>query len=234
MKQPAVCLIALALSGSASYARPRVALDPTEALRIYNHSVWQVEDGLPQNSIQAITQTSDGYLWIGTELGLARFDGIQFTVFDSKNTAQLLSGYIKTLLPGRDGSLWIGTRRGLTRLKDGKFTTYTTREGLSGDAVVSLAEDRDGLLWIATENGLDQFVGGKLHRYSGGWDSSKISCLLYDRDGYLWIGTEDQGVYRLKDGRSTLFTTRGGLLTNKVLSLFQTTKEACGSAPIRA
>jgi PAS domain S-box-containing protein len=217
-RESAICLVTLALSGSADYARPRAALDPTEALRIYSHGVWQVEDGLPQNSIQAITQTSDGYLWIGTELGLARFDGIQFTIFDSKNTPQLLTSYIKALLPGRDGSLWIGTRQGLTRLKDGQFATYTTHEGLSGDGVVSLAQDREGLLWIATENGLDQFADGKLHRYS--WGSSKITCLLYDRDRNLWIGTEDQGLNRLKDGRSVAFTTREGLLTNKVLSLF--------------
>jgi PAS domain S-box-containing protein len=220
MKQPAICLIALALVGSAGYSRPRTALDATEALRIYDHGVWQVEDGLPQDSIQAITQTSDGYVWIGTELGLARFDGVQFAIFDRKNTTQLPSSYIKTLLPGRDGSLWIGTQEGLARLKDGKFTTYTTREGLSGDVVVSLAEDRDRSLWIATENGLDQLINGKLHRYSMGWGTSKITCILYDRDGNLWIGTEEQGVYRLKDGRSVAFTTRHGLLANKILSLF--------------
>lgn len=228
MRQLAICLIAFGLSGSTGYTGPRAALDPTEALRIYDHAVWQVEDGLPQNSIQAITQTSDGYLWIGTELGLARFDGIQFTVFDSKNTTQLISGYIKTLLSVRDGSLWIGTREGLTRLKSGKFTTYTTREGLSGDAVVSLAQDHDGLLWIATENGLDQLVNGKVHHYRVGSGSPKITCLLYDRDDYLWVGTEDQGLYRLKEGRSAAFTTLDGLLANKVLSLFRTTKGTFG------
>jgi PAS domain S-box-containing protein len=179
-----------------------------------------VEDGLPQNSIQAITQTKDGYLWIGTELGLARFDGIQFAVFDSKNTTQLLSSYIKTLLPARDGSLWIGTPNGLVRLKDGKFTAYTTHEGLSGDVVVSLAQDRDGSLWIATENGLDQLADGRLHRYNVDWGPSKITCLLYDRNGYLWIGTEDQGLHRLSGGKSMAITTHDGLPTNKVSSLF--------------
>src|SRR5579872_7435592 len=124
MREFAISVIAFWLLGSAGYGATRTAFDPTEALRIYDHGIWQVEDGLPQNSIQTIRQTRDGYLWIGTELGLARFDGTQFTVFDNKNAPQLRSSYIKTLLAGRDGSLWIGTRPGLTQLKDGKFTAY--------------------------------------------------------------------------------------------------------------
>jgi PAS domain S-box-containing protein len=218
MREFPTWVIAVVLLGSPGYARTGTAFDPTEALRIYDHGVWQVEDGLPQNSIQTITQTRDGYLWIGTEMGLARFDGTQFTIFDSKNTPQLTSWYIKTLLPGRDGSLWIGTRAGLARLKDGKFTAYTSREGISGDVVVSLAEDGDGVLWIATGNGLDQLKGGKVEHYS--WAAGKITCMLYRPEDGLWIGTEDDGLRHLNQGKSSVLTTRDGLSSDKVQSLF--------------
>src|SRR5437868_12623019 len=83
---------------------------------------WDNDDGLPQNSVQAIVQTRDGYLWIGTQMGLARFDGVHFTIFDTNNVPELKGKSISTLVESRDGSLWIGTYDGaLTRLKDGKF-----------------------------------------------------------------------------------------------------------------
>ena len=103
-----------------------LALDPAKALTQFTHSVWVMEDGLPQNSIRAIAQTADGYLWLATQAGLVRFDGVRFTVFNTANTPLLTSSNILALLAARDGSLWIGTYGGgLTRLKDGTFTTAT-------------------------------------------------------------------------------------------------------------
>ena len=218
MREFAILVIEFALLGSVGYGGTKTAFDPTEALRIYDHGIWQVEDGLPQNSIQTIRQTRDGYLWIGTEQGLARFDGTQFTVFDSKSAPQLRSSYIKTLLAGRDGSLWIGTRPGLTQLKDGRFTTYGKGEGMSGDIVVSLAEDGDGVLWIATDNGLDRLKNGKFEHSS--WVGGKITCLLYRPEDGLWIGTEGEGLPSLNHGKSGVLTKRDGLSSDKVQSLF--------------
>ncbi len=210
-------VVTLSLFGSAVYGESSATVDPTQAFRTYDHAVWQVEDGLPQNSIQAIAQTKDGYLWIGTELGLTRFDGIQFTIFDNKNTPQFGTSYVKTLLPGRDGSLWIGTRAGLLQLRDGKFISYGRREGISGDAITSLAEDHDGVVWVATENGLYQLQAGKAAQYP--WNSGKINCLLHSADG-LWIGTENQGLHRLSHGKEDILNTHNGLSSNNVLSLY--------------
>ena len=87
-----LCLLLLLGSGTA------LSLDSTRELSQFRHEVWLTENGLPQNTVHALAQTSDGYLWIGTEEGLARFDGIRFTVFNQQNTAQLKSNYIRTLV----------------------------------------------------------------------------------------------------------------------------------------
>ncbi|GAG41271.1 unnamed protein product [marine sediment metagenome] len=99
------------------------ALDPKKAITQYVHDVWQIEDGLPQNTITAILQTRDGYIWLGTQEGLVRFDGVRFTVFDKRNTEDIKNSHILTLFEDHEGSLWIGTYcGGLNRLRDREFT----------------------------------------------------------------------------------------------------------------
>ncbi len=130
-----------------------LAVDPARSLTQYAHDVWRSEDGLPQNSVTAIVQTRDGYLWLGTEEGLVRFDGTRFIVFNKRNSV-LRSNSVWALLEGQDGSLWIGTRGGLYRLRSGQFAAYTTWDGLSSDLVLCLYEDQAGSLWIGTQDGL--------------------------------------------------------------------------------
>ena len=140
------------------------ALDPRKAITQYSHQVWQAREGLPQNSIHAMLQTRDGYLWLGTQEGLVRFDGVQFTVFDRSNTPWLRSNYVQALLEDRDGGLWIGTNGGgVTRRKDETSLTASTHEGLAGDQVNCLFEDRGGGVWIGTTAGLSRFVSSALH-----------------------------------------------------------------------
>src|SRR6185295_15087592 len=140
----------LLLSGSES----ALALDSRRDLSQFRHEVWLTENGLPQNTVHALAQTKDGYIWIGTEEGLARFDGIKFTVFDKQNTPEFKSNYIRTLLADRLGALWIGTAEGLVRMLDGKFTLFTTDEGLPSNAIQAVYEDRESNLWVATATGL--------------------------------------------------------------------------------
>src|SRR5712691_7260767 len=108
-------------------ASPLLALDPAKAITQYGLGVWTTDQGLPQSSVTAIAQTKDGYLWFGTQEGLARFDGARFTVFDKRNTPALEMQHITALLVTRDGSLWIGRNGGLIRYKDGQFKTYSQR-----------------------------------------------------------------------------------------------------------
>src|SRR5947208_15743427 len=119
-----IVIVSLALCWSAQPAR---ALDPSKSLTQYARTAWTEEHGLPQDTIRAITQTSDGYLWLGTDEGLARFDGYEFVTF-SRDHGDLPSNSIVALAAGLDGSLWIGTRSGLTRYRDRAFHTYTSKD----------------------------------------------------------------------------------------------------------
>ena len=128
---------------------------------------WSAEDGLPQNTVTCITQTRDGYLWLGTLNGVARFDGARFVVFGAHNTPELKSNRILALVEDRQGGLWIGTEGGgATRLFQSRFTTYTTWEGLPNNIVQSVRLDSRGRVWIGTQGGVCVWADGLLVRAS--------------------------------------------------------------------
>jgi ligand-binding sensor domain-containing protein/signal transduction histidine kinase len=187
----------------------------------YGHETWQTEQGLPQNTVQALCQTRDGYLWIGTKEGLARFDGIRFTIFDKQNTPQILNNQIRNLYEDREGRLWIATPGGLLMFQRGAFTAYTTKDGLASNNIWSVYQDRAGYIWIATVNGLHQFRDGRFTVYTTqqGLPNNSIGSLSEDKDGALWIGTDD-GLSRFKDSTFTNYTTREGLAGNAIKTLF--------------
>ncbi len=198
------------------------ASDPREAFRVYAHDLWQVEDGVPQNSIQAIVQTGDGYLWMGTETGLVRFNGTQFTVFNHKNASGLKDDYILSLFADTDGSLWIGTRQGgLTRLQNGRFERIS--DGGPGAGVTAIVRDRDRHLLLGTKTGLKQLTGQTVSEFSRIEPSVKesISAALVDRNGNLWLGTEARGVICLGSARAVRYTAAQGLSSDRILSLGQ-------------
>jgi len=130
------------------------ALEPSTPLAGYGRQAWGMENGLPQNTVQALAQTRDGFVWLGTEVGLVRFDGNSFQVFD-KNTSPALPGNdVRCLLAASDGALWIGTSEGLARWKDGASTAFTTANGLPSNIVRSLEEEHDGTVIVSVEGGL--------------------------------------------------------------------------------
>src|SRR5437868_3730832 len=94
----------------------------------YDFDSWTTDNGLPQNSVNAILQTRDGYLWIATSDGLVRYDGVRFTIFKSENTSGMNSNQCKGLLEGHEGTLWILTSDGLTSYRGGDFHSYTTAD----------------------------------------------------------------------------------------------------------
>ena len=116
---------------------------------------WNTDQGLPQNDVQAILQTREGYLWLTTSDGLVRFDGVRFTVFNKGNTKGFHSNRLTVLYEGRDGSLWIGTEdRGLIRYRDRVFTNYTTEEGLKSNWIWTITEDATGHMLVLTRLGV--------------------------------------------------------------------------------
>jgi len=106
---------------------------------------WQVEQGLPQNKVTAVVQTHDGYLWVGTYSGLARFDGVHFTVFDEKNTPEMHSSRVTSLFEGTDGTLWIGDESGqITQYKDGRFDAVAFHPAWNGGKIYDIGADESG------------------------------------------------------------------------------------------
>jgi len=180
----------------------------------YLHRVWTTENGLPQNSVTSILQTQDGYLWLGTLGGLARFDGINFTIFNTANTGELKSNRISALYQDGEGSLWIGSEHGgLSRYYRGAFTNYSLRDGLPSDSVLSLGGDGKGGLWIGTLAGVAHLRDGKFIRYGpeAGLPRTAIHVIYQDLQGNVWIGAHGIGLIRFSGGKATVYGTRSEL-----------------------
>lgn len=140
------------------------ALDPRRLPTQYARAVWTEAQGLPQDYVQAIAQTSDGYLWLGTNEGLTRFDGYDFVTF-TKEMGALPSNTVTVLTAGADGTLWIGTANGVSRYSNQRFTVFTMSNGLPDKSVASICQDHNGTVWIALGSILASFANGKFTSY---------------------------------------------------------------------
>ncbi len=213
MRVRALAILSTLLIGWIAFfgaARADVRRTPNETLSPFLVTRWTTENGLPQNSVTSIAQTPDGYLWLGTFGGLARFDGVRFTTFNSGNTPALISNRISTLHVGRDGSLWIGAETGeVTVFRNGHFNFFArfTAGGYSNQVIWSIYEDRGGSIWVCTqEQGMTRFVGGDAARAEfydarNGLPSSVIKNVSEDRDGNLWVCTK-YGLALFQPGQS--------------------------------
>jgi ligand-binding sensor domain-containing protein/signal transduction histidine kinase len=207
---------------------PAPALNPELAITQYTHRAWRAdaaEGSLPQSSVFSIVQTHDGYLWLATQEGLARFDGVRFKVFNSLTTDQIRHNDVWTLLEDLDGALWIGTRGGgLTRLKDGVFVNFGKDQGLSDEAIQALWQTSDGSLWIGTRGGgLNRYKEGAVTIFTtkDGLSNDTVYALYGDREGALWIGTDGGGVSLLRDGAFTTLTSKQGLSSDTVYAFLE-------------
>ena len=190
----------------------------------YYSRTWQSDEGLPDNLVQAITQTADGFLWVGTRSGLARFDGNQFFCYDSRNTPALEDSSITALCADHDGSLWIGTDGGgLVRLRAGSFTRYSATNGLAGNAIRVIYQAHDGSVWVGTTTGMSRLQNGQIRSYlaTAGLLSEVVRSIYEDREGDLWIAT-GKGLNRLRrDGTVDAFPMPNGLPNDSVRAICQ-------------
>ena len=167
-----------------------MALDPERSLDHFGHQAWGTDTGLPQNTVHSILQTRDGYLWLGTDGGLVRFDGIDFVTFDAENTPQFKSDTVYDLLEDESGSLWISTAAGLLRYRSGVFAAFTTAQGLPADMVWFSHEDRRHRLWAMTAAGPAWFDGKSFSVLAGAQGVAPLNrrALAEDSRGQLWLG----------------------------------------------
>lgn len=167
---------------------PLFALQPDRAITQYGHDIWTTREGLPQNSVRAIAQTADDYLWLGTQAGLSRFDGVKFTNFTTDNTPELTNDHVLSLASARDGGLWIGTVRGLFHQRHGAFRQIREPLELSQRPIRCLMEDAGGSLWIGAEGaGLFELREGSVRKHDIG--AGAVRALREQPKTGLWIGT---------------------------------------------
>ena len=172
------------------------ALDPDKALTRYQHDVWLPEHGLPQVSVQDLLQCSRGYLWIATQEGVARFDGVNFRVYDKRSTPLMGVNSAEVLAEDPSGGVWVGTRGGGLVLLEGSGPRHLgSGEGLPSDVVQALAfQGHD--LWVGTDLGLARVEGDSVDEIPGA--ELSVSALLVDGE-QVWVGTQ-AGVFRVVDG----------------------------------
>src|SRR5215469_11887257 len=188
-----------------------LALDPSLDVSQYAHTMWKFRDGFTRGAVFVIAQTPDGYLWLGTEFGLVRFDGIRAVPWQPPKTQTLPPGPIYALLASRNGTLWIGTWTGLTSWKDGNVTRYPE---LEGEAVFDLLEDRNGTIWVGAggtplAGKLCSIRAGSVGCFGGdGRLGQAVVALLEDRNGNLWVGVKD-GLWRWKPGPPKFYSLPG-------------------------
>ena len=167
-------------------------------LRGYAVDVWNSANGLPQNTAAAIAQSSDGYLWIGTQAGLARFDGSNFEILNKQNRPGLADPEVRGLLARADGSLWIATAGGLCRRDIGKITGVSAPKALQSSVWV-LFEDSRGQLYAGGNTGLYPWRNGRFLPSISGLPDPRVTAMAEDRRGRVWVATR-KGLCELRGG----------------------------------
>lgn len=201
---------ALALGILLACCRCVFALDPSHDVNQYAHTAWKVREGFAKGEILSIAQTPDGYLWLATQFGLLRFDGVKTTPWQPPADQHLPSNMIFTLLVTRDGTLWIGTANGLASWKEGRLMLYPE---LDGQYIFALLEDHEGTVWAsgvtinigklcAIHNGNVQCYG------QDGTLGQGVFNLYEDSRGNLWAGVKD-GLWRWRPGPPKFYPLPG-------------------------
>jgi signal transduction histidine kinase/ligand-binding sensor domain-containing protein len=203
--------VVVALAILLAYCRCAFSLDPSLDINQYAHTAWKIRDGFARGHIASIAQTPDGYLWLGTEFGLLRFDGVRPVPWQPPRDQHLPGGTIFRLLAARDGTLWIGAK-GLASWKNGKFTQYPE---LADQFIFSLIEDREGDVWVGgtgiPAGKLCAIRKGSVQCYGDDGSLGRAVFALYeDSEGILWAGVLN-GLWRWKPGPPKFYSLPGEL-----------------------
>ena len=213
----ALALCATTFSWSAT--REGVALN-------YARTLWHVSDGLPEDTVQAITESSAKHLWIGTTGGLVRFDGAHMHIYG--NGPERCLGLVNSILclsVDRDGVLWVGTEGGgLLHIDDGGWRAYSRADGLENSFVRAVLQDHQGGLWVGTDNGLFRRQGEHFERQNLDGTATPVAVhdLMEDRSYRIWVG--GSRLYSVDpDGHTRQYALPGTYSENRVRAMLQTT-----------
>jgi len=189
-------------------AIPANGLDRQKLISQFTHTSWTAKDGVP-GPVRAIAQTPDGYLWLGTEAGLYRFDGLHFVAWEPSLPEQIPGSAVWSLCTSRDGSLWIGfSSGGISQLRNGHLKNYSHADGVPDGGILSMVEDGNGSIWAGGQYGLTKLDGGSWQQVgaASGYSAPGAQVLFVDRRGTLWVVTDglDFGLSRDPVRRNTI------------------------------
>ncbi len=204
---------------------PAFAAD--KPISAFHRETWTTRNGLPHNQVNAIAQTPDGYLWLGTWEGLVRYNGREFEVLDRINTPALQDNAIRSLQVAPDGAVVIGTSRGGVTVRRGdRWSTIRKQDGLAQDEILDALVGPDGALWVATENeGITRLQRGVARQYNtgNGLPSNVVFGLLKAADGAVWAATAG-GVVRFRNGRLQPMPAASGLPPAPAFKLLESSR----------
>ena len=203
-------------------------LDPMKEFSQYSYDFWNIENGLPDNVVQEIVKTSEGYIWIATFDGLARYDGIKYDYFDRDNVPFLAGNQdILTLFEDLHKNLWIGTNgAGFLKYANGKFDTIAVTEQFSRASITAFAQTGDGTIWVGSDIGLGKIVSGEFQTIENfpSLKNLKVTDLFVDSRDDLWITTEMAGLIKKSESYIKHFTTKHGLASNSIRTIYEDSK----------
>ena len=196
------------------FAQDHRALDPARKMSQYVFETWSEDDGLPQTTVSSIVSTPDGYLWVGTQEGLVRYNGLEFHVFDKGNSSAFSEDHtIESMMVDSRGRLWVGLGQGLLLYEDGVFRNLRLEDGTTVKTVQSIIEREGGLITVATATEGIYVVRDSIlvkSDFLSGIQESIITSMLYDAAGDIWIGS-DEALYRVRNTQVKRYSAEDGI-----------------------
>ena len=220
MSKRAVNCFLLLFVGNALFYSASFALDPNKRITQYDIRIYKAKDGLPMNSLKKIFQDSKGYIWLGTQEGLVRFDGVQFKLYDKSKYPGLKSNFIWDIAEDKEGNLWLATNGGgISRFNGQSFASYDTSNGLSHNVTRKLLIDSQNTIWIGTETGVCCLRQGfiKSLRNDNLPGKFSVQAIFESSDGSIYFG--GAGGYWAIHQKDTLIAQ---LLSFDPAAIFQT------------
>jgi len=205
--------VLVSLASALIFSSPLFALDPKKRITQYDMRLYQAEHGLPMNDMKTVFQDSKGYIWLGCQEGLVRFDGVRFVLFDKSKYPGLRENFIWDIAEDWEGNLWLATNGGGVSRFDGRnFTTFDTSSGLASNVVKCIVIAKDQTIWFGTEKGISQYKDGRFTtlKLSGNVENQQIYCFIEDDSGHLVVGRRHYGLDVLIDGNFQNFPTDSG------------------------